>query len=152
MELKVVSPKYGTFNILIDDEDYISTISNCYISNCGGYFYARINPSKAALHRLIVGDIPKGMVVDHINGNTLDNRKNNLRITTRTENNINKHKLSSKNRTGSIGVSINKTYGFTAQIQVGGKKIHLGSFKNIVDATKARKEAELKFWGRELSI
>lgn len=47
--------------------------------------YAK-NGKHVYLHRLIIGDVPNGMVVDHINRNTLDNRKCNLRIITPSEN------------------------------------------------------------------
>lgn len=44
------------------------------------------------LHRLILGEIPDGLVVDHINRNKLDNRRSNLRLVTHTENCLNQSK------------------------------------------------------------
>lgn len=42
------------------------------------------------LHRFIIGEIPNGLVVDHINRDKYDNRRQNLRVVTRSENNRNK--------------------------------------------------------------
>lgn len=56
--------------------------------------HQRIAPYKNKtiyLHRLIM-NCPEGMVVDHINGDTLDNRKVNLRVCTRSENLLNRHR------------------------------------------------------------
>jgi hypothetical protein len=58
--------------------------------------------SQAFVHRLIMG-FPEGMDVDHINGNALDNRRENLRVCTRSQNAMNK-KLRSDSTTGYKGV------------------------------------------------
>lgn len=65
------------------------------------------------LHRVIM-DPPKDMVVDHINGDTLDNRRSNLRICTVATNNRNRGGtnrrtvISKNNKSGSMGVNFHK--------------------------------------------
>jgi len=82
------------------DFDNVSAFSWCANRKTSGkihYEYAVRNiypessykPKLVYLHRYIFGEIPKGMVVDHINGDTLDNRRRNLRITTRAVNRSN---------------------------------------------------------------
>ena len=91
-------------------------------------------------------DCPKDMVVDHINMNPLDNRKCNLRICTMQQNNFNK-KEQTNNTSGRVGVTWDKqTNKWRAQIQVNGKSIKLGRFKNKEDAIKARLQAEMKYY------
>ena len=65
-----------------------------------GYVLRRTNGITTRLHRLVV-NAPEGSVVDHLNGNPLDNRKSNLRITTQLENN--------KNRKGIKGIAYDKS-------------------------------------------
>lgn len=57
------------------------------------------------MHRLIL-DAPSGMVVDHINHNSLDNRRSNLRVCTHSENMYNRKGTDPRSRTGIQGVSI----------------------------------------------
>ena len=98
------------------------------------------------LHRYIM-NCPEDMVVDHINHNTLDNRKENLRICTKKQNERN-IKLRSNNVSGYTGVGFHKeTNKWRAYIQKDNKLITLGLFKNKKDAIKARKEAEKKYFG-----
>lgn len=98
------------------------------------------------LHRFII-NCPKDMVVDHINGNRLDNRKENLRICTNQENRFNNKKYETNN-SGCTGVSwYKKANKWRARIQVKNKEIHLGLFEKLDDAIKARKEAEIKYFG-----
>lgn len=89
---------------------------------------------KIVLFHWILIDKQTGMEIDHINGNGLDNRRENLRICTHKQNMYNK-KLYKNNKSGYKGVYMqtgrNK---FSVQIRVNGKKIRLGNFKNKEDA------------------
>lgn len=115
--------------------------------------YVTRNKSKAhptlprRLHR-IVCPAPLGSFVDHINGNRLDNRRSNLRVVTKSQNNQNNQKLSSRNRSGKTGVSWEEDAGkWRAQIALNHKARFLGLFSELNQAIKARREAELKYFG-----
>ena len=107
-----------------------------------GYAFARVNRKVTKMHRLVV-DCPEGYVVDHINRNSFDNRRENLRVTTQCVNTINKS-VSSVSSTGIKGV-YKSAYGYRADISVKGKRIYLGSFKTKEEAIKARAVAERKY-------
>lgn len=85
--------------------------------------------------------------IDHINGNTLDNRKNNLRICTNRENTSNRTKLGTNNTSGILGVRFdNRRNKWYADIQYKGKCIFLGYFNIKEDAIKARIDAEKSYF------
>ena len=147
MEIEIVSPTYGKKKILIDAQDFHFIEKGCYIHHIGQQYYVRVNPKKVHLHRLILQS-KKGLVVDHINRNGLDNRRSNLRVVTIQENLRNQ--IRPNNKTGFTGVAIFKGYGYTAQIKVNYKKIHLGVFKTAKEAYKARLEAEKKYYAATL--
>lgn len=108
--------------------------------------YAR-NIRKGYLHRLIMGN-PKGRLVDHINGNTLDNRKCNLRICNNTESIRNRDKTKSKSSSKYIGVSYNKkTKNWRAHITLDYKYVQIGTFDTEEQAYRARKEVEKEYFG-----
>ncbi len=86
-------------------------------------------------------------IIDHININTLDNRKENLRICTKTGNNRNVTKRKC-NKTGLKGVSVFKQNGkFRAYITVNNKQIHLGYYNDKEKAHLAYIEASKKYHG-----
>ena len=98
------------------------------------------------LHRYIM-NVPRDMVVDHINGNKLDNRKSNLRICTVAENKFN-HKNYATNTSGCPGIDWHrKANKWRARIQVHGRQIHLGVFESLEDAIYARQQAEIEYFG-----
>lgn len=131
--------------ILIDKEDY-GKIKDYYWSlNSQGYAISVINGKHKRLHLMII-DKPKGTVIDHINGDKLDNRKSNLRICTQKQNSRNT-KLAKNNTSGVTGVYKTKYNTYSASIMVNRKQICLGTYKNIKDAIKARREAEEKYFG-----
>lgn len=88
------------------------------------------------LHRVIM-NCPPGKVVDHINRDTLDNRKENLRICSVSQNTVNS-KVQSNNTSGYKGVSFNKALQrWIARTKKDGKEYHCGSFNNPEDAYSA---------------
>ena len=95
------------------------------------------------LHRFLL-NAKDGYVVDHINHNTLDNRRENLRLCTYSQNFQNRRP--DDVGIGCKGVHKNKER-WAATIGVNYESIYLGSYEHIEDAIKARKEAEEKYFG-----
>jgi hypothetical protein len=93
------------------------------------------------LHRLIM-DAPQGLVVDHINGLGLDNRRANLRICTQNDNAKNQvvHRI---NRLGRIGVTQHRGGRFVARIVHNGITYRLGYYATPEEASAARRAAEI---------
>ena len=90
------------------------------------------------MNREIMG-FPEGLEVDHINRDSLDNRKENLRIVTHTINTRNNPRKNTKNRTSDfIGVHLDKKKNvWIAMIMLGGKQTYLGGFKEEENAARA---------------
>lgn len=83
--------------------------------------------------------------IDHINGDTSDNRAVNLREVTNQDNhkNMKRHK---GNKSGHTGVYWNTAvHKWQAYIAVDGKQKYLGIYDDVKDAAKVRKEAEIKY-------
>lgn len=89
----------------------------------------------------------RGMVIDHINHNGLDNRKCNLRICTNQENICN-CEIPKNNKSGCKGVYWAKDkQKWTVQVTINNKTKYIGSYENLEDAIKARQEASKKYYG-----
>ena len=109
--------------------------------------YFRQNERRVAvrMHRLILSP-PAGMLVDHRNGNGLDNRRSNLRIATFSQNNQNM-RMQSDNATGFKGISRRPSGKFRARIAFEGKQIFLGNFPTPEEAHAVYREAAREYFG-----
>lgn len=99
------------------------------------------------MHRIIMR-AGLGQLVDHINGNGLDNRRENLRLATSSQNSQNRH-VGLRNTSGAKGVVFHKqSRKWQAQIHTGKKSLYLGIFDNIEDASSAYVTASAMFHGQ----
>lgn len=82
---------------------------------------------------------PKGIMVDHINGDVLNNCRSNLRLASH-EQNLRNRKISSANKCGIKGIyqRNDKPGVWRAQIRFKNKKYNVGEFRSLEDAFKAR--------------
>ena len=152
--MKKIPLTQGKFAI-VDDGDYDELNQHNWHATKGQnknkFYAARWNkgkrPYNVTMHRLIM-DCPDNMQVDHINGDSLDNRKCNLRICTQQQNSMNRKYKNPKCSTDVVGVSRKKgRRGYKACIYVNNKNIWLGTFDDIKDAQKAYIEANKKHFG-----
>lgn len=96
------------------------------------------------LHRWIL-DAPNWTQVDHINGNTLDNRRENLRAVTFAQNQRNRSRAQINSRTGVRGVHPFRDK-YEASVRHHGQNIYLGLFSSIEEARDARQSWEIANW------
>lgn len=97
------------------------------------------------MERVLGRPIEVGLKVDHINGNTLDNTRENLRVATHAQN-IHNAKRHRSNTSGYKGVQKHKK-GWEAAIRVNGKLIHLGVFTDPAEAHEEYKKAAIAHFG-----
>ena len=134
---------------LIDDDDLPLVANGRWkrFTAAPGYHYVATRGKRPMLlHRWLMLP-PSGMVVDHINGDTLDNRRENLRVCTHQQNMRNRRKAR-------IGACTYKGVYFRAgknrwhaNIKENGRHVHLGSFRTQEAAAAAYDIAALLRFG-----
>jgi len=136
---------------IIDDEDW-ERISNItwyvHYNQSNHYVFGWCKKTKKylRLHRVIL-NAPEGKFVDHKNRNTLDNRKENLRLCNHQQNSYNRSK-DYNNKSGYKGVSWSKqNKKWMAQITYSKTTYTLGFFKSKEDAALAYNKAVIKHHG-----
>ena len=137
---------------IVDDEDY-AKFGHLKWHYSHGRAMRRDGYKKKTnywLHREIMGN-PDGLVVDHINGNPLDNRKSNLRICTQAMNCKNVSKTKKKTSSVYKGVyyaprNKNKWQAYIGSSSTG-KRINLGSYATEEQAAKAYNDAAISLYG-----
>jgi len=145
------SNKLGEFTTIVDDIDFnrikkLKTMKWCVCKKRNGliYFQKRFSGGHIKeLHRWILNP-PKGEYVDHINNDTLDNRRCNLRVCSNSAN-LRNGKIRPNNKSGFTGVFFYKG-SWGARIRVKYKTINLGYFDTFDEAVNCRKEAQIKYW------
>lgn len=151
-QIVVKSRKYGDKIAIVDDDDFqLINEHKWRLSNNG---YARTNSSRLEradrkqvqilMHKMIMEISDKKLEVDHKNRNKLDNRRENLRVATKTQNSANKP-AEKRNKVGLKGVRLN--HGKYEATIWDKKSIYLGSFNFKEEAHNAYKEAAIKLFG-----
>lgn len=150
-EIKLTQGKIA----LVDDEDFERLNQfkwYAYFDRYNHYATRRIiigEKSKLIrMHREIL-NTHKGVHVDHINCNGLDNRKANLRLCTNQQNSFNRKDFHKNNKLGIKGVYWDeKRKKFAAKIHVNYKSIRLGFYNILGDADSAYRKAENEYFGK----
>lgn len=128
---------------IVDATDYAALAGHRW--SPGTYAVRKVRSNVAIfMHRQIMGE-PAGYVVDHINGDTLDNRRCNLRVATLSENAANRRRHRN-NRSGVTGVHPHGKR-WRAGIRKNGYQHWLGVFDTIAEAAAARRAAEPLYFG-----
>lgn len=124
----------------VSDEDWPRVSKLSWSDRGNGYVRARFKKSAGgdggfvSLHRFIMS-APDGYVVDHIDGNPLNNCRDNLQITTNSRNGMRSDFAKAR------GVSFDRYCGhWVARLRVDGRKVHLGSFSTR-EAAQAQLDA-----------
>lgn len=142
----ILQPSMQTLVLLsLDDEDL-----RPLLTKVGGRYAAiTVHGQSVPLHRIIAKRMGLDLSehIDHINGNELDNRRENLRSATNAENLMNQ-KLCSNNTSGFKGVIWRKDRNkWQAKIMVHGKTQHLGYSNCKIEAAKAYDNAARELFG-----
>ncbi len=139
--------------IIVDDEDLRilkdykwTMLKTGYLCRC-----VKVDHRKyecRLFHRMIM-NAPKGMQVDHINCNPLDNRRSNLRICTSKQNSMNRKHLVGRKYKGVYRAirpwGLKKEW--VSRLHHQGKMLHLGYFSSEIEAAKAFNEKAIKLRG-----
>lgn len=144
------------------DDDMYEYLSQWKWGFDGRYAYRReilerLGPRKIKYKKIylqkVVNQTPDGMDTDHINCDKLDNRKENLRSVTRSQNNANMPKIAKKCSSRFKGVCWHKQRGkWKAEIKLNGVKKHLGVFLTEEEAAEAYNKAALERFGNHARL
>lgn len=131
---------------IFDLEDY-EKIKDCtWSKNSSGHWVFRTYNECMFLTHVIMPEVSKKQIIDHVDRNPDNNRKNNLRASNKIFNAQNSN-ISKRNTTGYVGVSKFKGESkWRAYITVQGKQFSLGNYRTLYEAVKARLAGEKKYF------
>ena len=137
----------------VDDEDYEELNKFKWTAHINGknYYADRHEPithKTITMHRHILKFPVKGIDIDHIDGNGLNNQKSNLRMISHRENGQNLHNVKKTSKYPGVFWSkiANK---WSTQIRFGKGKRHIGNFDNEIDAASAYRVACVYLTGKD---
>jgi hypothetical protein len=138
---------------IVDDKDYAALKKYKWHASASSHnqYYAMtmINGKHKLMHRFILGLKKANIFIDHINHDPLDNRRCNLRITTNSQNQMNRKNFTNKH--GYKGIlfktDANRKKKWQAFISKDGEKICLGHYFTKIEAAKAYNEAAKEYFG-----
>lgn len=158
-KILVTHKKYGDRYALIDDEDYeylskftwsLKKTSTNEYPRCNIWINGKRTSKQ--MHKLI---FPNYKMIDHINGDGLDNTRKNLREVTKAQNNRNARKASDATRSKYKGVCLDKgskKNPFRAYITVDYKRINLGQYSTEEKAAEVYNQAAIKYFGEYAKV
>lgn len=158
IKFSIKSKKYGNFEIIIDAQKWNkikkyrwhikkNTQSNTYYVATIGRTNTNESRKTIRLHRFITNCEDSNIICDHKNRNPLDNRLKNIRFGNRINNGINVS-LRKDNSSGYKGVHWHKQSNkWRVQINIKGKRTHIGMFTNVINAALAYNEVAKKYFG-----
>ena len=133
-------------SFLFDSDDFELISQYLWSIDKGGYVLGIKNGERVRLHRLLM-DAPKHLVVDHMNGDPSDCRRENLRLTTQHKNTYNSSKPKT-NTTGFKGVYFDKRRGkYLSSIHPSGRTVFLGYYDKPEEAAQAYDRAASFYFG-----
>lgn len=150
--MKKIELTQGRFAI-VDDEDYeyLNQFKWCFKKepNSEKGYAVRKEKSKIIHMEFLILEKHSGLIIDHINIDSLDNRKENLRLCTKAENCQNRsiRKNSSSGYKGVFRTKNSKKNPWRARITNNGKRIHLGVFPSKKEAAIAYNEKAKELFG-----
>lgn len=143
---------------VVDNQDYKYLVKSkcwaCYDPKKNGYYgYTNVDGKRKSIHRVILErklgrPLDYKKMCDHRNGNTLDNRRTNLREADRSLNSFNS-KIHKSNILGVRGIRF-KNNKYVPRIKYKGKAYYLGTYNTLDEAIIARKTAEQMLYGETL--
>jgi hypothetical protein len=137
-------------SLIVDDEDWHELMRHSFSVNTSGYVSIRHKCNTSMIHRFLLKPADD-MIVDHINGNKLDNRRCNLRIVDAKQSSYNKAKFNPTTASSPYkGVSkiVRKSGNvYYVCIKKNGTVHRLGIFKNEEDAARAYNEKAQELFG-----
>ena len=160
-EIIIESKKFGIHTLIVDDEDYEETMKFKWSLKEGqNTFYAHRKQKKnepkpkseVKLHRVVMRVTDPKRIIDHIDGNGLNNQKSNLRVCNDGENKRNIMVDCDQTRNSSSlykGVHWNKNNKrWMSRIQLNGRTINLGSFTSEIAACRMYDISAIKYFGK----
>ncbi len=141
---------------MVDDIDFERVSMFKWQLSSSGYARRGISVNKRTMkceymHRFIIDDIPKGMEIDHIDRNKLNNTRQNLRIVDRGLNNQNR-KASGECEYFGVYIKKNRTKKYVAQIRANGKRETLGHYLTAEEAAFAYNKAAIRLLGEDARL
>lgn len=155
LEITIISKRHGDRIIQIDADDFERVNEHTWHLHkmkSKKAEYAMANYGVGLLHRFIMKAHDRQQI-DHINGNGLDCRKDNLRLCSNSQNQMNKKCYKKAGLKGvSYDISVVRTKRYKASITINKKKFHLGYYSTEIEGAMAYNIAAVKLHGEFANI